>query len=36
MKNKGRRMKIAVLVKEVPDTWGDRAIDPATKRVVRG
>jgi len=29
-------MKIAVLVKEVPDTWGDRAIDPATKRVVRG
>ena len=29
-------MKIAVLVKEVPDTWGDRAIDPGTKRVVRG
>jgi electron transfer flavoprotein beta subunit len=29
-------MKIAVLVKEVPDTWGDRRIDPATKRVVRG
>ena len=28
-------MKIAVLVKEVPDTWGDRKIDPATKRVVR-
>jgi electron transfer flavoprotein beta subunit len=30
------RMKIAVLVKEVPDTWGDRRIDPTTKRVVRG
>jgi electron transfer flavoprotein beta subunit len=29
-------MKLAVLVKEVPDTWGDRRIDPATKRVVRG
>jgi electron transfer flavoprotein beta subunit len=29
-------MKIAVLAKEVPDTWGDRAIDPATRRVVRG
>ncbi|MES2092304.1 MAG: electron transfer flavoprotein subunit beta/FixA family protein [Actinomycetota bacterium] len=29
-------MKIAVLVKEVPDTWGDRAIDPVTKRVDRG
>jgi electron transfer flavoprotein beta subunit len=29
------RMKIAVLVKEVPDTWGDRTIDPGTKRVVR-
>jgi electron transfer flavoprotein beta subunit len=29
-------MKIAVLVKEVPDTWGDRRIDPTTKRVVRG
>jgi electron transfer flavoprotein beta subunit len=29
-------VKIAVLVKEVPDTWGDRQIDPATKRVVRG
>lgn len=29
-------MKIAVLVKEVPDTWGDRQIDPVTKRVVRG
>ena len=28
-------MKIAVLVKEVPDTWGDRRIDPATKRVDR-
>src|SRR5471030_167091 len=32
----GMRMKIAVLVKEVPDTWGDRAIDLTTKRVVRG
>jgi electron transfer flavoprotein beta subunit len=30
------RMKIAVLVKEVPDTWGDRSIDTVTKRVVRG
>jgi electron transfer flavoprotein beta subunit len=29
-------VKIAVLAKEVPDTWGDRAIDPVTKRVVRG
>ena len=29
-------MKIAVLAKEVPDTWGDRSIDPVTKRVVRG
>jgi electron transfer flavoprotein beta subunit len=28
-------MKIAVLVKEVPDTWGDRKIDPTTKRVDR-
>lgn len=28
-------MKIAVLVKEVPDTWGERRIDPATKRVDR-
>ncbi len=28
-------MKIAVLVKEVPDTWGDRRIDPSTKRVDR-
>lgn len=28
-------MRIAVLVKEVPDTWGDRRIDPATKRVDR-
>lgn len=28
-------MKIAVLVKEVPDTWGDRRIDPTTKRVDR-
>lgn len=28
-------MKIAVLVKEVPDTWGDRAIDPESRRVVR-
>ena len=29
------QMKIAVLVKEVPDTWGDRRIDPVTKRVDR-
>ena len=29
-------MKLAVLVKEVPDTWGDRSIDPVSKRVVRG
>ncbi|GGK93172.1 electron transfer flavoprotein subunit beta [Salinibacterium xinjiangense] len=28
-------MKIAVLVKEVPDTWGDRRIDPVTLRVDR-
>lgn len=28
-------MKIAVLVKEVPDTWGDRRIDPSTTRVDR-
>ncbi len=28
-------MKIAVLVKEVPDTWGERQIDPSTLRVVR-
>jgi electron transfer flavoprotein beta subunit len=28
-------MRIAVLVKEVPDTWGERRIDPATKRVDR-
>src|SRR6195952_635435 len=28
-------MKIAVLVKEVPDTWVDRRIDPTTKRVDR-
>ena len=28
-------MKIAVLVKEVPDTWGDRELDASTKRVVR-
>ena len=28
-------MKIAVLVKEVPDTWGDRKIDASTKRVDR-
>lgn len=28
-------MKIAVLVKEVPDTWGDRRIDSTTKRVDR-
>jgi electron transfer flavoprotein beta subunit len=31
----GLRVKIAVLVKEVPDTWGDRKIDLATKRVDR-
>jgi electron transfer flavoprotein beta subunit len=29
-------MKIAVLVKEVPDTWSDRRIDESTKRVDRG
>lgn len=29
-------MKIAVLVKEVPDTWSDRKIDESTKRVDRG
>ena len=28
-------MKIAVLVKEVPDTWSDRRIDEKTKRVDR-
>jgi electron transfer flavoprotein beta subunit len=28
-------MKIAVLVKEVPDTWGDRKIDANTRRVDR-
>jgi electron transfer flavoprotein beta subunit len=28
-------MKIAVLVKEVPDTWGDRKIDTTTNRVDR-
>ncbi|WP_267898937.1 electron transfer flavoprotein subunit beta/FixA family protein [Terrimesophilobacter mesophilus] len=28
-------IKIAVLVKEVPDTWSDRRIDPGTKRVDR-
>ena len=28
-------MKIAVLVKEVPDTWGDRRIDSSTNRVDR-
>jgi electron transfer flavoprotein beta subunit len=28
-------MKIAVLVKEVPDTWSDRRIDATTKRVDR-
>jgi len=33
--NEEELMKIAVLVKEVPDTWGDRRIDPATKRVDR-
>ena len=29
-------MKIAVLVKEVPDTWSDRQFDAKTKRVDRG
>lgn len=29
-------MRIAVLVKEVPDTWGDRSIDATTMRVDRG
>lgn len=28
-------MKIAVLVKEVPDTWGERRLDAATNRVDR-
>ncbi|MCC6376367.1 MAG: electron transfer flavoprotein subunit beta/FixA family protein [Microbacteriaceae bacterium] len=28
-------MKIAVLIKQVPDTWSDRKIDAATKRVDR-
>lgn len=28
-------MKILVLVKEVPDTWGERKLDPATGRVDR-
>jgi electron transfer flavoprotein beta subunit len=28
-------MKIAVLIKEVPDTWGERRLDPDTKRVDR-
>lgn len=29
-------MKILVLVKQVPDTWGDRHLDPTTGRVDRG
>ncbi|MCG2623416.1 electron transfer flavoprotein subunit beta/FixA family protein [Arthrobacter sp. I2-34] len=29
-------MKIAVLVKQVPDTYGDRRMDPATRTVDRG
>ncbi|MFU8945497.1 electron transfer flavoprotein subunit beta/FixA family protein [Mycetocola zhadangensis] len=29
-------MKILVLVKQVPDTWGDRKLDPATGYVDRG
>lgn len=28
-------MKIVVLIKEVPDTWGERRLDPQTKRVDR-
>lgn len=28
-------MKIVVLIKEVPDTWGERRLDPSTKRVDR-
>jgi electron transfer flavoprotein beta subunit len=28
-------MKIVVLVKQVPDTWGVRGLDPATHRVLR-
>jgi electron transfer flavoprotein beta subunit len=28
-------MRIAVLIKEVPDTWGERRMDPATGRVDR-
>ncbi|MGN6325552.1 electron transfer flavoprotein subunit beta/FixA family protein [Pseudolysinimonas sp.] len=28
-------MRIAVLIKQVPDTWGDRRLDPATGRVDR-
>lgn len=28
-------MKIAVLIKQVPDTWGERKLDPATGRVDR-
>src|SRR5680860_566251 len=35
MKKTESVMKIAVLVKEVPDTWGDRRIDASTKRVDR-
>lgn len=29
-------MKIVVLIKEVPDTWSERRLDPATKRIDRG
>jgi electron transfer flavoprotein beta subunit len=28
-------MRIVVLIKEVPDTWGERRLDPGTKRVDR-
>ncbi|MCU1558881.1 MAG: electron transfer flavoprotein subunit beta [Microbacteriaceae bacterium] len=28
-------MKIVVLIKEVPDTWGERRLDPGTRRVDR-
>ena len=31
----GGNMRILVLVKEVPDTWGERRIDPASGRVDR-
>jgi len=35
MKKPESVIKIAVLVKEMPDTGGDRRIDPSTKRVDR-